>query len=227
MKLRIISLCLYVFLLSGCLLTHRDIRQKSLTVREEDTIEEDQALESKQEEGRKQIVSQTTTASTGKAQPSSLAEQMAEMATSLRELRGEITHSDKEREEQLSKLKQGLISLIQALDLRVTALAGEVEKLKKSPDSNQKQSNTFQKAEQLFQEKKWKSAIIHYEKYRAQDKQGKFYKESTLKIGLCFQKLEMHKEAKVFFREIVESFPKSESAKTAQKLLAPPSTSKP
>ena len=43
---------------------------------------------------------------------------------------------------------------------------------------------------------------------------------SPYRLIVYTRKLEMQKEAKVFFREVVESFPKSESAKVAHKLLA-------
>ena len=220
MNIHIVILSFFILIFSGCLLTHQEIQQKSRSAQpyaeEEDIIEEDKIEVQDIKPEKKEVLKK-------KPSPSlSMTEEMAEITTSLRELRGEITRSHKEQEEKVTQLNQGLISLIQALDLRVTALAEDVEKLKKGPIKVQKQSATavFNKAEQLFQQEKWKLAIIQYEKYRAQNKKGKMYKESTLKIGMCFQKLEMQKEAKVFFREVVESFPKSESAKVAHKLLA-------
>ena len=248
MKNHLMYMCFFVLFFSGCLLTHQDIQRESL-VSKESAEEDDEDIVAVRGENPKPVVAKAKQAEQNQPTHSgvssadnaeiksvsslkktsiksgsshSMAEQVSEMATSLRELRGEITRSNKEKEEQLQSFNQGLISLIQALDLRVTALAEEVKKLKNqsTPVKKQKDEDIFQKAEKLFKEKNWKSAIIHYEKYRAQNKAGKFYKEATFQIGLCFQKLGMHKEAKVFFRELLESFPKSELAKKAKKLLS-------
>ncbi len=212
-----ISLYLFLaFLFSGCLLTHKEIQQKSRTAPEE-VDEEDMSapLDTKAKE-------EAPPTSPKKARPSNITEQMAQMSESLRELRGDITNANKEQADRLQQVEQGLISLIQALDLRVTSLAQELEKIRKGPAKKTTTEEAFHKAQQLFKEEKWKSAIIQYEEYRAKNKKGKFYKQSTLQIGLCFQKLGMQKEAKVFFREVVESFPKSTESKTAHKLLSGP-----
>ena len=213
----------FAFLLSGCLLTHKEIQRKSLTaheeVDEEDLSEPSDTEPSDTEPSSTEAQTAPPAVRPKKARPPNITEQMAQMSANLRELRGDITNANKEQVDRLQQVEQGLISLIQALDLRVTSLAQEVEKIRKAP-VRPTTEEAFHKAQQLFKEKKWKSAIIQYEEYRSKNKKGKFYKQSTLQIGLCFQKLEMQKEAKVFFREVVESFPKSEESKTAQKLLS-------
>ena len=124
-------------------------------------------------------------------------------------------------------MEQGLLSLIQSLDLRLAVLTQEIKAKKQSsvpkpqvkkPENSEK---FLRKPKDFLKIRNGKEAIIHYEKYRELNKKNKkqFYIESTLKMGLCFQNLEMHKEAKVFFREVVESFPKSAEAKSAKKFL--------
>ncbi len=75
-------------------------------------------------------------------------------------------------------------------------------------------------ADELFKIKQWKQAIVYYDKYRKTHKKHPKYRRATLQIGYCFQKLSMHKEAKVFFKEIVEHFPKSAEAIQARKELS-------
>ena len=219
MKKYLFLLCM--FFLSGCLLTHKEIKEeKNRADQEENWLDEDTAVS--QEAGVKRVKNK------GVVNTPSVIERVSQIETSLRELRGQIDNVSKQQEDRLVELEQGLLSLIQSLDLRVAALTEEVKAKKQSvaakPEKKKEQNSEefFNKAEELFKDNKWKEAIIHYEKYREKNKNNKkkFYIKSTLQIGLCFQKLEMHKEAKVFFREVVESFPKSAEAKEAKKLLS-------
>ncbi len=218
MKNYLFLLCM--LFLSGCLLTHKEIKEeKSRADQEENWLDEDTAVSQEAEAKRVKNKGLNTP---------SVIERVSQIETSLRELRGQIDSASKQQEDRLAELEQGLLSLIQSLDLRVVALTKEVKAKKQSvaakPGKKKEQNpeEFFNKAEKLFKDNKWKEAIIHYEKYREKNKNNKkkFYIKSTLQIGLCFQKLEMHKEAKVFFREVVESFPKSAEAKEAKKLLS-------
>ena len=218
---------LSLFFLSGCLLTHKEIKEeKNRTDQEENWLDEDATASDRtknQKENKKDLVKNKHLVNSP-----SVIERISQLETSLRELRGQIDSTNKQQEDRLAELEQGLLSLIQSLDLRLAALAEEVKTKKQSTTKKSKEKKKqsseefFEKAEELFQNQKWKEAIIHYEKYREKNKKNKnkFYVKSTLQIGLCFQKLEMHKEAKVFFREVVESFPKSAEAKEAKKFLS-------
>jgi len=149
----------------------------------------------------------------------SVMEKVLQNEASLRELRGQIESINKTKKDKVDELEQGLLALIQSLDLRLAALTEEVKKQKRKNKPITEPVDSFTKAEQLFKQEKWKEAIINYEKYREKNKNGKFYKKSTLQIGLSFKKLAMYKEAKVFLREVLQSYPKSEEAKEAKKLL--------
>jgi TolA-binding protein len=82
-----------------------------------------------------------------------------------------------------------------------------------------KSTNPFSEAEALFKKKDWQKAILGYQKYRESHPKGKFYKLATYKIGVCFQELNMRSEAKAFFDEVIERFPKtSEASKAAVRL---------
>ena len=55
--------------------------------------------------------------------------------------------------------------------------------------------------------------------FRKENPQSLQFPIATLRIGLSFIELGLTKEAQVFFKEVVERFPKSKEAKTAKKLL--------
>lgn len=77
-----------------------------------------------------------------------------------------------------------------------------------------------------FQEKKWKEAILNFDQYREKYPTGKYAPEATYKTGVSFQELGMKDEAKVFYQEVTEKFPKSDMSKKAQIRLKSISSSK-
>ena len=213
--MKIYFLLLFMFFLSSCLLTHKEIEEElelGHSDKEETVDSPTEGQENQKEEHKKTITTHEV----------SVVEKISQMEVSIRELRGQVEKRDKVQEDRLAELEKGLLSLIQTLDLRVATLAEEVKNKtrKKNSVSTDNPDKFFKEAEKLFKEEKWKAAIINYEKYREKNKKGQFYRKSTFQIGLCFQKLSMSKEAKVFFREVLESFPKSAEAKEAKKLLS-------
>lgn len=74
----------------------------------------------------------------------------------------------------------------------------------------------YNQAELDFAKKKWKEAAIGYQKYRDRNPKGKNYADATYKIGVCFQEMGMKSEAKAFFEEAVEKFPKTRTAEKAK-----------
>lgn len=91
---------------------------------------------------------------------------------------------------------------------------------KKPSDSKKTEASSFDDAEALFNDKKWKEAILAYQKYREEKPKGKFYVAATYKLGVAFQELGMKDEAKVFYEEILQRFAKSDYAKKAQYRLS-------
>lgn len=76
-------------------------------------------------------------------------------------------------------------------------------------------STPYDDGEAAFKEKKWREAIVAYEKYRSTYPKGKNFLDATYKIGLCFHELGMKDEARAFYQEVVEKAPKSKEAKKA------------
>lgn len=116
---------------------------------------------------------------------------------------------------------------LRKLEAQVLALTEEMQKLKeaqtKAPEKpakaakadNKKTNRAWEEGEALFREKKFKEAILAYQKYRDTNPKGKFYAEATYKMGVCFQEVGLKDEAKVFFEEVISKFPGSKDAKKA------------
>ena len=77
----------------------------------------------------------------------------------------------------------------------------------------------FAAGEEKFEKKSWKEAILDYEKYRKAFPKGKEFSTATYKIGVSFQELGMTDEAKAFYEEVLQKFPKSKDASAAKTRL--------
>lgn len=106
-------------------------------------------------------------------------------------------------EGQVAALNQQLVALQESAKT-VAAVSS-----KKDPKAH------FTVAEELFEKKKWKEAILEYDKYRKAAPSGKNYPAASYKMAVCFQELGMLDEAKVFYDEVVAKHPKSNEAKKA------------
>ncbi|MGE4231883.1 MAG: tetratricopeptide repeat protein [Bacteriovoracia bacterium] len=67
--------------------------------------------------------------------------------------------------------------------------------------------------------KNYKKAILAYSKVQEIAPKSNLAPTSVYKIGWCFKNLNMNKEAKSFFSEVVEKYPKSPEAKKAKSKL--------
>lgn len=74
-------------------------------------------------------------------------------------------------------------------------------------------------AEEKFEQKNWREAILDYEKYRKSNPKGKQFASATYKIGVSFQELGMIEEAKAFYEEVISKFPKTKDAEKASTRL--------
>lgn len=114
-------------------------------------------------------------------------------------------------QESLSKLENQYFLLSQKIDGLQQAIASN-----RSDSGRGSNKNSFEEAEEAFSKKKWKEAIVAFEKYRNLNPKGKKYAEATYKIGSSFAELNMKSEARAFYSEVVEKFPKDAWAKRAQ-----------
>lgn len=86
----------------------------------------------------------------------------------------------------------------------------------KNSKSTKDSKDTYETADGLFNKKEWKAAILSYQAYRDANPKGSNYAQATYKIGVSFQELKMKDEAKVFFEEVVQKFPKSPAARKSK-----------
>ena len=209
------------FLLSGCLLTHEDIR---------DEIESEVAVQRKKnKESYKKVQGGVF----------SVQAKVSEMEESVRELRGQIDlilkkqetqeELNQEAQKQIEEMNTSLNTSLKNLEEQVTSLTTGLEQQKEEAKKLMESDPEyhFKVAEEFSNKENWKKAIVSYERYREKNKSGKFFKKATFQIGQCFQNLDMKKEAQVFFKEVVSSFPKSKEAKRAKALLSDSKTKEP
>jgi TolA-binding protein len=99
----------------------------------------------------------------------------------------------------------------------VTIVAGK--KLSKNEKSKKKKS-TYETAQDLFESKKWKDAIVNFSAYTDESPKGKLVPDAKYKIGLCFQELSMKDEAMAYFEEVAANYPNTEAGKKSKARLA-------
>lgn len=81
------------------------------------------------------------------------------------------------------------------------------------------QEATFLRAESYYGLKQYKKAIVDYSKFPEKFPQSRRLPESLYKIGLSFEGLGMKEDARAFFQDLVDRFPKSDEAKKAKSKL--------
>jgi TolA-binding protein len=208
-----LGLLLVCTLTSGCLMTRSQIQEKN----------EKQILQSQLQETKAQA----------SVQYADMEEQVRETRGRLEVLENQLRMSraaeaetrsrdaDEKRkledrlklyEEAISKLEKDIQTLNQAIEAQAKAAAQSTPRA----EANGKKLTTFERADALFEEKKWREAIVEFQKYRDNNPKGKNYSDATYKIGAAFQELGFKDEAKAFFNEVVGKFPKSKSADKAK-----------
>lgn len=75
---------------------------------------------------------------------------------------------------------------------------------------------TFLRAESYFQLKQWKKAIVDYSKFPEKYSRSKRMPQALYKIGLSFENLGMKQDARDFYADLIEKFPRSPEAKKAK-----------
>ena len=78
----------------------------------------------------------------------------------------------------------------------------------------------FQRGEYYFSKKDYPNAIQAFERYRKQYPNGRYYSVATYNMGESFRRLNLPADAKSFYSEVVERFPKTRVARRANKKLS-------
>lgn len=74
----------------------------------------------------------------------------------------------------------------------------------------------LENGDKAFDKKEWEDAILAYEDYRKKNPKGGEYAHATFRIGLSFQSMGLKDDARAFFKEVVDKFPKSKEAALAK-----------
>lgn len=116
-------------------------------------------------------------------------------------------------QEEVAKLNEQVGMLV----AEMTAMKAAAHEAAMAPPAAKK--DLFDQAEESFEKKDWKKAILNYQKYRDSNPKSKKFPEATYKIGVSFQELGMKDEARTFLDEVVAKFPNSPDAKKARTRL--------
>lgn len=152
------------------------------------------------------------------------------MQDELRNIMGRLESLERKQTESANKgpTNEELIEQMKIFEQNISSLKLKIEELEaqlKAPaklggETGAKESATkvaeWEQAEELFNKKEWKNAILKYQSYRDLYPKGPNYAMATYKIGVCFQELKMKDEAKAFYEEVLQKFPKSSTAKKAK-----------
>src|SRR5690606_10237541 len=106
----------------------------------------------------------------------------------------ELEYQNQRRElEERLKIYEEAISKLEA---KVLALEHKVASSGKGESSSpSRKKTTWETAEDEFNKKDWKAAIVAYEEYRKRNPKGRHYSDATFKIGVSFHELGMRAEA--------------------------------
>lgn len=220
-KLLVTFSALLVFLF-GCLRTRSDLMQEADQKKEMKTQLSTLQQTAARDELRFQDYETQFRVINGKVE--SLEHQLNEANTQHQEV---MKARDVERlktEERLKIFEEALRSLearSQQFSQDLEQMRREREVASSSAASNLKavEKGTYKAADEAFTKKEWKTAIVSFQKYREGNPKGKNYASATFKIGVCFKELGMNSDAKPFFEEVVEKFPKAKEAVQAKSLL--------
>jgi len=97
--------------------------------------------------------------------------------------------------------------------------ADQLAKYQKTPKVKGLDEAAFLRGESFFHLKQYKKAIVEYSKFPEKFSHSVHLPEALYKIGLSFDLMGMKEDAKGFYQEVVEKFPKSTHAKNARKKL--------
>jgi len=123
-------------------------------------------------------------------------------------------------EETIAKLEKDLQAVQQAMVEQAASRKAEASAPQSQGSSTAgKKKPSLDRANALFADKKWREAIVEFQKYREANPSGKSYPDATYKIGVAFQELGLKDEAKTFYSEVVNKYPKAASADKAKSRL--------
>ncbi len=142
---------------------------------------------------------------------------------------------EKDRDEKLAAYREDITRLNSEVEQLKSQMAAQSDQQKRTADaaaqaqsaqaaaaqvaSEKAAKNPYASAQEKFETKNWKEAILDFEKYRKANPKGKNFPTATYKIGASFQELGLAEDAKAFYEEVISKYPKSHDAELALKKL--------
>lgn len=136
--------------------------------------------------------------------------QLEQIQANLSEELNKVQQSAVDPEEYLAKAKASL----KASDH--PAVIEALTSYLKSPKAKKLEEALLMRAEAFYKAKEFKKAIVDYSKFPEKHPRSPYMSQALYKIGLCFDALGMKDDAKGFYQEVVEKYPKSPEAKKAR-----------
>jgi TolA-binding protein len=194
----------------------------------------------REQEQKKEIVERVSTLQKSSADVNN---RFADIESDLRESHGRIevvenrlaqqaSASEKSRknaDEQLAEAQKKIGIMqdeIAKMQDQISALAGELANVKTAAaapvagvtekSDGKGENGAYDVAEELFDKKEWRKAILNYQKFREAKPKHKKVPEAIYKICVCFQELGMKDEAKTFYDEVISKYAGSVEAKKAK-----------
>ncbi len=90
----------------------------------------------------------------------------------------------------------------------------------KAPKGKNRQEALYLRGEAFYSLKRYKKAIVDYSKFPEKYSRSKYMPKALYKIGLSFDALGMKSDAKAFYRELIDRYPRSYEAKKVRKKLS-------
>ncbi|MEC9283290.1 MAG: tetratricopeptide repeat protein [Bdellovibrionota bacterium] len=150
-----------------------------------------------------------------------------QMASEIRRISGELQDLKDIKSEELRKSQENEMKLeerLKQMDARlavyeqsIAALEEEIRHLKtlKTAKPTPKKG-IFERAQDHMASKDWKKAILEFENYRKKYPKGRRVSLATYNIGVCFQELKLNEEAKAFYQETLDKYPKTDAFRKAK-----------
>jgi len=92
--------------------------------------------------------------------------------------------------------------------------------LKTTDSGKDAEEATFLRGESNFKLKEYKKAIVDYSKFPEKYTKSNYHSKALLKIAESFEALEMKEDAKAFYADLLDKFPKTVEGKIAKKRLS-------
>jgi len=98
--------------------------------------------------------------------------------------------------------------------------------LKNNDSGKDVEEGAFVRGESFYKLKQYKKAIVDYSKFSDKYQKSKFSSKALLKVAECFEALEMKDDAKAFYQDLFDKYPKTVEGKLAKKKLSGKSSKK-